>query len=116
MVEEAAAIAAERGLTPFVSEQSEYSWLRRGAEDGLLPACERLGVGFIPYFPLASGLLTGKYAKGEPAPGDPPARARARRTTICDAVERLRAFGERTARRCSRSRSAGSQPSPASPR
>lgn len=68
MVEEAHALATERGLTPFVSEQSEYSWLERGAEEELLPACERLGVGFIPYFPLASGLLTGKYRRGEPTP------------------------------------------------
>src|SRR5207248_6710454 len=37
----------------YVSEQSEYSWLRRDAEAELLPACERLGLGFIPYFPLA---------------------------------------------------------------
>src|SRR5918994_1521662 len=61
MVEEAHAIAGERGLTPFVSEQSEYSWLARDAEDALLPVCDRLEVGFISYFPLASGLLTGKY-------------------------------------------------------
>ena len=57
-----------RRAAPFVSEQSEYSWLARGAEAELLPACERLGIGFIPYFPLASGLLTGKYRRGEPPP------------------------------------------------
>ena len=51
----------------FVSEQSEYSWLRRGAEEELLPACERLGLGFIPYFPLARGLLTGKVSRRPPA-------------------------------------------------
>ena len=95
MVEEAAAIASERGLTPFVSEQSEYSWLRRGAEDELLPACERLGVGFIPYFPLASGLLTGKYAKGEPPPPGTRLHGRELADEDLDAVERLRAFGER---------------------
>jgi len=50
----------------FVSEQSEYSWLRRSAEDDLLPACERLGLGFIPYFPLARGLLTGKVSAERP--------------------------------------------------
>jgi len=55
MVEEAHAIADERGLTPFASEQSEYSWLAREAENQLLPACERLGIGFIPYFPLDKG-------------------------------------------------------------
>jgi aryl-alcohol dehydrogenase-like predicted oxidoreductase len=54
----------------FVSEQSEYSLLRRDAESALLPACARLGVGFIPYFPLASGLLTGKVTRdAPPAPG-----------------------------------------------
>ena len=42
MVEEAHTIASDRGLTPFVSEQSEYSWLARSAEDELLPTCERL--------------------------------------------------------------------------
>jgi aryl-alcohol dehydrogenase-like predicted oxidoreductase len=50
----------------FVSEQSEYSWLRRGAEGDLLPACERLGLGFIPYFPLARGLLAGKVSTDRP--------------------------------------------------
>ena len=68
MVEEAHGVATDRGLTPFVSEQSEYSWLAREAEDELLPICERLGIGFIPYFPLASGLLTGKYRRDAPAP------------------------------------------------
>jgi aryl-alcohol dehydrogenase-like predicted oxidoreductase len=54
----------------FVSEQSEYSLLRRDAESELLPACTRLGLGFIPYFPLASGLLTGKVSReAPPAPG-----------------------------------------------
>ena len=95
MMDEAAAIASERGLTPFVSEQSQYSWLRRGAEDEQLPACERLGVGFIPYFPLASGLLTGKYAKGEPAPEGTRLHGRELAAEDLDAVERLRAFGER---------------------
>jgi aryl-alcohol dehydrogenase-like predicted oxidoreductase len=95
MVEEAEAIASERGLTPFVSEQSEYSWLRRGAEDELLPTCERLGVGFIPYFPLASGLLTGKYAKGEPPSAGTRLHGRELADADLDAVERLRAFGER---------------------
>jgi aryl-alcohol dehydrogenase-like predicted oxidoreductase len=50
----------------YVSEQAEYSWLRRDAERELLPACERAGIGFIPYFPLASGLLTGKVTRERP--------------------------------------------------
>jgi aryl-alcohol dehydrogenase-like predicted oxidoreductase len=53
---------------PYVSEQSEYSWLVRDAERELLPTCARLGLGFIPYFPLASGLLTGKYRRGAQMP------------------------------------------------
>jgi aryl-alcohol dehydrogenase-like predicted oxidoreductase len=53
-----------------VSLQNEYSLLRRGIERDVVPACERLGVSVIPYFPLASGLLTGKYRRGEPAPSD----------------------------------------------
>jgi aryl-alcohol dehydrogenase-like predicted oxidoreductase len=95
MVEESAAIATECGLTPFVSEQSEYSWLRRGAEAELLPTCERLGIGFIPYFPLASGLLTGKYEKGRPAPEGTRLAGRELADDDLDAVERLRAIGER---------------------
>jgi aryl-alcohol dehydrogenase-like predicted oxidoreductase len=48
--------------------QNEYSLLEREAERDVLPRCRELGVGFVPYFPLASGLLTGKYRRGEPAP------------------------------------------------
>jgi aryl-alcohol dehydrogenase-like predicted oxidoreductase len=51
-----------------VSAQNQYSLLRREAEEELLPVCKRLGLGVLPYFPLASGLLTGKYKRGEPAP------------------------------------------------
>jgi aryl-alcohol dehydrogenase-like predicted oxidoreductase len=50
----------------YVSEQSEYSWLVRDAEQGLLATCEKLDLGFIPYFPLASGLLTGKVRRDHP--------------------------------------------------
>ena len=54
----------------FVSEQSQYSLLRRDAEAELLPACARLRLGFIPYYPLASGLLAGKVSRdAPPAPG-----------------------------------------------
>lgn len=55
-------------LTPFASAQNEYSLLRRGAEADVVPACVHFGLGLLPYFPLASGLLTGKYRRGEPAP------------------------------------------------
>jgi aryl-alcohol dehydrogenase-like predicted oxidoreductase len=64
-VEEADTIARDRGLTRFVSAQNEYSLVRRDAEDELLPLCDRLGIGVLPFFPLASGLLTGKHKPGE---------------------------------------------------
>jgi aryl-alcohol dehydrogenase-like predicted oxidoreductase len=67
-LEEADAVARERGLHRFTAVQNEYSLLVRDPEADVLPACERLGLGFVPYFPLASGLLTGKYRRGEPAP------------------------------------------------
>ncbi len=66
-IEEAERVARERGRARFVSAQNEYSLLEREVEDEVLPACERLGIGFLPYFPLASGLLTGKYRRGEAA-------------------------------------------------
>jgi aryl-alcohol dehydrogenase-like predicted oxidoreductase len=61
-------VARSRHLTPFVSAQNEYNLLRRGVEVDLVPALERYGIGLLPYFPLASGLLTGKYRRGEGAP------------------------------------------------
>jgi aryl-alcohol dehydrogenase-like predicted oxidoreductase len=65
---EAAEVGARGpGLHRFVSAQNHYSLVERGVEDDVLPACERLGIGFLPYFPLASGLLTGKYRRGEQA-------------------------------------------------
>jgi aryl-alcohol dehydrogenase-like predicted oxidoreductase len=65
---EAHYIARYEGLTPFVSAQNEWSLLRRDVERDLVPACAEFNVGILPYFPLASGLLTGKYRRGEPAP------------------------------------------------
>jgi aryl-alcohol dehydrogenase-like predicted oxidoreductase len=61
-------VARDGGLTPFVSAQNHYNLLERTAEVELIPACARYGVGVIPYFPLASGLLTGKYRRGQPPP------------------------------------------------
>jgi aryl-alcohol dehydrogenase-like predicted oxidoreductase len=52
----------------FVSAQNKYSLLDRDVEDELVPACERLGLGILPFFPLEYGLLTGKYRRGEVAP------------------------------------------------
>ena len=69
-IQEADAVARERVVTPFVSAQNHYSLVERGIEDDVLPACERLGLGQLPFFPLASGLLTGKYTRGvEPTEG-----------------------------------------------
>jgi aryl-alcohol dehydrogenase-like predicted oxidoreductase len=67
MIEEADEVSRERGFARFVSAQNHYSFVHREAEDEILPACERLGIGQLPYFPLASGLLTGKYDRGEEA-------------------------------------------------
>ncbi len=57
-----------RGFAPFVSVQPHYSLLHREPEAELLPACQALGVGVIPYFPLAGGMLTGKYREDAPPP------------------------------------------------
>lgn len=61
-------VAATSGASPFVSAQNHYSLMERDAEAEVIPACERFGLGLLPYFPLARGLLTGKYAKGAPPP------------------------------------------------
>jgi aryl-alcohol dehydrogenase-like predicted oxidoreductase len=60
--------ARTAGLEHFISAQNQYSLLDREVEDELIPACEHLGIGVLPFFPLASGLLSGKYKRGEDAP------------------------------------------------
>jgi aryl-alcohol dehydrogenase-like predicted oxidoreductase len=92
-LEEADAVARERGLTRFTAVQNEYSLLVRDAEAEVLPACERLGIGFVPFFPLASGLLTGKYRRGEKGPAGARLSARDEIATdeqfdLVDALER----------------------------
>jgi aryl-alcohol dehydrogenase-like predicted oxidoreductase len=67
-IEEADTVARDGGLTPFTAIQNQYSLLVRDPERAVLPTCERLGLGFVPFFPLASGLLTGKYRRGQAAP------------------------------------------------
>jgi aryl-alcohol dehydrogenase-like predicted oxidoreductase len=67
-VAEAEWTARTRQLTRFVSAQNEYSLLKRDIEADLVPALEQYGIGLLPYFPLASGMLTGKYRRGQPAP------------------------------------------------
>lgn len=69
-IADAAWTSKTQGLERFVSAQNNFSLLERNVEREVLPACEQFGLGFLPYFPLASGLLTGKYARGEaPAEG-----------------------------------------------
>jgi aryl-alcohol dehydrogenase-like predicted oxidoreductase len=63
-IEAAEEAARSAGFHRFISVQNEYSLVEREAEDAVLPTCERLGIGFLPYFPLSSGLLTGKYTRG----------------------------------------------------
>jgi aryl-alcohol dehydrogenase-like predicted oxidoreductase len=65
---EAQQVAVDKGYAEFVSLQNEYSLLKRGIEADVLPECARRGVAVLPFFPLASGLLTGKYRRGEDAP------------------------------------------------
>jgi aryl-alcohol dehydrogenase-like predicted oxidoreductase len=60
--------ARDRRLTAFVSVQDEYSLLVRGIEKEVIPVTEHFGMGLLPYFPLAGGLLTGKYQRGTPFP------------------------------------------------
>ena len=68
-VRAAQATAQSHGLAPFVSCQDQYSLLARGIERELIPAMQAHGLGLLPYFPLASGLLTGKYRR-DAMPGD----------------------------------------------
>lgn len=86
------------GLEAFISAQNEYSWLRRSVETELVPALEHTGQSLLPYFPLASGLLTGKYHRGQPAPaGSRLARNSARlEKADFDLIEAIEAYaGER---------------------
>lgn len=67
-IADAAWVAREHHWSPFVSAQNRYSLAERGVEREVIPACAHYGVGMLPYFPLESGLLTGKYRRGEAAP------------------------------------------------
>ncbi|MEE6260403.1 aldo/keto reductase [Plantactinospora sonchi] len=62
--------ARTNGWTPFVSAQNHYSLLHRDVENEVVPAAERFGLGVLPFFPLADGLLTGKYKRGAEPPAD----------------------------------------------
>jgi aryl-alcohol dehydrogenase-like predicted oxidoreductase len=67
-IDEAQAIAKAKGLTAFISGQDEYNLIVRYLEKDIIPAMRRHGLGLLPYFPLASSLLTGKYKRGAPLP------------------------------------------------
>lgn len=68
MIADADHLARERGLQRFTGCQVEWSLLHREVETEVVPACKHFGIGIVPYFPLASGLLTGKYRRREPFP------------------------------------------------
>jgi aryl-alcohol dehydrogenase-like predicted oxidoreductase len=90
--------ARAAGRTPFISAQNQYSLLHRDAETEILPACEHFGLGFLPFFPLASGLLSGKYRRGEkPAEGTRLSLSRYERVFAgadWDKIEALSTYGE----------------------
>ena len=95
-VEELDGLAREHGWARPVSAQNRYSLLHREAEEALLPTCSRLGLGVLPYFPLASGLLTGKYRRGQPRPEGTRLQTRDEVFTdeTFDRLEALEAFGD----------------------
>jgi aryl-alcohol dehydrogenase-like predicted oxidoreductase len=90
--------ARTRGYERFVSAQNEYSLLKRGVENDLVPALEQYGIGLLPFFPLASGLLTGKYRRGEPPPQGSRIQLWGRESVLTDAafdqLEALEAFAK----------------------
>ena len=93
---DAAWTSRTRDLASFVTAQNEYSLYNRTAEVELTPACLELGVGILPYFPLAYGLLTGKYRRGEDAPAGSrlalSSQARRLANADWDRIEALEAF------------------------
>ncbi|AGZ38609.1 putative aldo/keto reductase [Actinoplanes friuliensis DSM 7358] len=90
--------ARTAGHSPFISAQNQYSLLHREVEDEVVPACEQFGLGLLPFFPLDSGLLSGKYHRGQTAPeGSRLSQDRYQRWldgADWDAIEALTKFGE----------------------
>jgi aryl-alcohol dehydrogenase-like predicted oxidoreductase len=86
------------GYERFVSAQNQYSWLERDIEADLVPALLRYGIGLLPYFPLASGLLTGKYRRGEEPPAGSRIQAWGFQASLTDAafdvIEKLESFAK----------------------
>ena len=91
-------VAHSLGVPGFITAQNEYSLYNRVAEDELLPACRALGLSLLPYFPLAYGLLTGKYRRGEDAPVGSRLSAEAQRRRLAtadfDRIDVLQEFAE----------------------
>jgi aryl-alcohol dehydrogenase-like predicted oxidoreductase len=91
---EADRVARELGTTRFTVLQNHYNLLRRDDDADVLPLCRELGVAYVPYFPLASGLLTGKYRRGEPAPEGTRLAGREIDQEQFDRIEALTRFAE----------------------
>jgi aryl-alcohol dehydrogenase-like predicted oxidoreductase len=96
---EAHYVAQRDHLTPFISAQNEYSLLQRNVERELVPACKQYGVSILPYFPLASGFLTGKYRQGQEGPQGArlsagPMAARVLTDQNYEVLSKLEAFAE----------------------
>jgi aryl-alcohol dehydrogenase-like predicted oxidoreductase len=93
-------IARTRNINRFVTAQNQYSLLDRRIEREVVPACNKFGLGVLPYFPLASGLLTGKYQRGVEVPSDSRLAAWGKRgadqlsDANFDVVERLSQFAQ----------------------
>ncbi|HEY1625303.1 MAG TPA: aldo/keto reductase [Streptosporangiaceae bacterium] len=90
-IADAAHLAASAGKTPFISAQNHWSLLERYAEKEVVPASVNFGLGVLPYFPLANGLLTGKVRRGQPVPENTRLATRAGYVTDAklDTVEQL---------------------------
>jgi aryl-alcohol dehydrogenase-like predicted oxidoreductase len=95
---EANRVAGELGTARFTVLQNHYNLLRRDDDADVLPLCRELGVAYVPYFPLASGLLTGKYRRGEPAPEGTRLAGREIEDERFDRIEALTAFAEERGR------------------
>ncbi len=91
-IRQAEAVSRARGWNAFATAQNRYSLLDRGIEEDVVPACEDAGIGILPYYPLASGLLTGKYRRGRPSPGGTRLSVHTVSGAEWDAVERLERF------------------------
>jgi aryl-alcohol dehydrogenase-like predicted oxidoreductase len=92
---EADRVAAELGTARFEVVQNRYSLLEREDDEDVLPLCRELEISYIPYFPLASGLLTGKYRRGEPAPSGTRLEGREIEDERLARVEELAGFAEK---------------------